>query len=446
MKLQAVVLAGGIGKRIAPLGLNKPKSMFAVAGKPLIVHTLEAVRSSGLIDEATIVIAPGENAIQEALGQGEGLGLKLRYAVQEKPLGQANALLSARAQVAGSFLVLNANDVFDPELIGRLAHTGMDGGLDVGLTGRVVDEPSKFGVMAFDAGQRLVGVVEKPPPDQAPSSVAVIGLYYFSPRIWEALDATPLGESDDQFERAYQKLISAGGGGYLLYEGPFASYKFAWDLLTLNDILLGRLAAASIHPTAQVSPHAVLDGSVVLDEGVRVFENAVVRGPAYIGKHSIIGNGALVRGGVSLGESCVVGYDTEISHSILGDHCWTHKNFIGDSIISDNCSFGAGTITANLRFDERPVKVRVGESRLSSGMSHFGIIMAEDCRTGCNAVLLPGVRIGPNSAVGPGVVLSDDLPPGKAAYLSSTAYEVRDNQIDIHQLSRAERMKFLRKS
>ena len=182
--------------------------------------------------------------------------------------------------------------------------------------------------------------------------------------------------------------------------------------------MLKRIKESSISGTAKVSPLAVLDetnGNIIVEDGTRILEFAVIRGPAYIGKKSIIGNHTLISGGTSIGESCVVGFGTEISHTILGDHCWTHKNFLGDSIISDNCSFGAGTITANLRFDEAPVKVRVGEQRISSGMEHFGIIMAEDCRTGCNAVLSPGVKIGPNSIVGPSVVLMDDLPSGKMA-------------------------------
>ena len=321
---------------------------------------------------------------------------------------------------------------------------GINEGLDVALVGREVDEPSKFGVMAFDEHGRLTGVVEKPKPELVPSHTAVIGLYFFSEKFWEALDSTPRTQTDNQLERAYSKLIAAGTGGYKSYNGTFESYKVPWDLLKINEKLLERVTSTKIAETAKVSPLAVLDGNVIVEEGVRIFEYAVIRGPAYIGKNSIIGNHTLIRGGTSIGESCVVGFGTEISNSILGDHCWTHKNFLGDSIISDNCSFGAGTITANLRFDEAPVKVRVGEQRISSGMEHFGVIMAEDCRTGCNAVLSPGVKIGPNSIIGPSVVLMDDLASGKMALLEKDAYSIKDSHIDVHKLSRGERMESLK--
>lgn len=445
MNIQAVILAGGIGKRIAPLGINKPKAMFKIMGKPLIQHVLDAVQASGMVDRVVVVVGPGDQQIQEFLTQNPPPGMELHFTVQEKPLGQANALQTARGLVSGAFLALNANDIYDPALLTELARKGTHENLDVCLVGREVDEPSKFGVMSFDAQGRLTGVVEKPRPEAAPSKIAVLGLYFFSAKIWEALDATPLGQTDDQLERAYTSLIEQGGGGHIAYDGPFASYKFPWDLLTINDLLLSRIRAPRVAESARISPLSVLDGNVIIEDGVRIFENAILRGPAYIGSDSIIGNQTLIRGGVSTGSFCVVGFGTEISHTIFGDHVWTHKNFVGDSIISDNCSFGAGTITANLRFDEAPVKVHVGDRRISSGMAHFGVIMAEDCRTGCNAVLLPGTKIGPNSAVGPGVVLEDDLLPDKMALLQANAYRIKDNPLDIHKLSRAERMKSLKK-
>lgn len=444
MKLDAVVLAGGVGNRIAPLGINKPKSMFKVLGKPLIQHVLEAIQDSGIINNVAVVIGPGDNQIRDFLEKYPIEGLEIHFTVQEQPLGQANALETTRDYIQDKFLVLNANDVFDPALLIDLATKGIENDLDVALVGREVEDASKFGIMNINKmNGRLVGVVEKPKPGSEPSNIAVVGLYFLSKNFWKALDNTPQGQTDDQFERAYSVLIANGSGGYIAYNGDFESYKFPWDLLKINELMLARIKAPLISETAQISSLAVLDGNVVVEEGARIFEYSVIRGPAYIGKNSIVGNQTLIRGGTSIGESCVIGFGTEISHSILGNHCWTHKNYIGDSIISDNCSFGAGTITANVRFDEDKVKVRIGEQRISSGMDHFGVIMAEDCRTGCNAVLSPGLKIGPNSVVGPSVMLMDDLMPGKIALLEKKSFRVAENPIDVHKLSRAERMKLL---
>jgi len=440
--MQIIILAGGVGKRIAPLGTSKPKSMFQIMGKPLLHHVLDMVKESKIeIHDVIIVVGPDDKLIKDYLGNGEKVGLNIKYALQENPLGQADALLSARKYVKESFLAMNANDIYDSSLISELAKLGQQNSMDVALVGRQVKNPSKFGVMDFNSKGKLIRVVEK--PEKAPSDFAVIGLYYLSPKIWESLDNTPKGQHDDQYELAYQKLINPDGDKFISYDGPFESYKYPWDLLELNDLLLKTKTNRQISKTAQIASSAIVEGDVVIEDNVRVMEYAIIRGPAYIGIGSIIGNHTLLRGGVSIGKDCVIGHSTEVSHSIMGDGCWTHKNFIGDSIISDNCSFGAGTITANVRFDERSVKVKVADQRISSDMDHFGIIMAEDCRTGCNSVLSPGVKIGPNSIVGPGLVLTTDLLPGKMARLNDDAYKIFENTIDVHNLSREERKNML---
>lgn len=455
--MRAIVLAGGAGNRSHPLGVQRPKSLFPLIGRPLIGWVLEALADAGVPD-AVIVTGPGEGGIRTALGD-RAFGVALRYATQASPRGQADALRAARAEAGdGPVLVLNANDAYDPRVLARVVRSVESGG-DVVLVGRRTTEPERFGIMVFDGdedsvhgagddadpstagGPRLVGVVEKPPRQAAPSDVAVVGVYGFSHAIWAALDATPDGPTDDAFERAYGSLIARGSAKWLPYDGPFASFKHPWDVLAVGDVLFERARCRQIDPTARISDSAVIDGDVILAAGVRVFEHAVIRGPAYLGPGCIVGNGALIRGGVSLGAHCVVGYRTEISHSMIGDHTWTHMNYVGDSVIGDNCSLGAGTITANLRFDEGPIRVAVGDEIVSTGRPYFGVIMADDCRTGCNAVLLPGRKIGPNSIVGPGVVLDADLPPGMMATLAGGAYTLRDNPIDVSALSRADRMR-----
>jgi bifunctional UDP-N-acetylglucosamine pyrophosphorylase/glucosamine-1-phosphate N-acetyltransferase len=149
----------------------------------------------------------------------------------------------------------------------------------------------------------------------------------------------------------------------------------------------------------------------------------------------------MVWGGCSFGAGCVIGFGSEIKHTIFGHNVWTHRTYVGDSIVSDNCSFGAGTITANFRFDEGEVQVNVGDQRFSAGTSKFGVIMAEGCRTGSNSVLMPGVKVGPNAIVGPGVTLLEDLPPNKIALPVRTSYEVRDNRLDLTGKTRDELMK-----
>lgn len=440
MSIQAVILAGGEGKRIHPLGINKPKSMFEIMGKPLMGQVVHNLKQAGITD-LIIVTGPNQEQIRDYFGDGSQFGVKIQYTFQERPLGQANAIQTAEHLIHSHFFVVNANDLFDAGLLANIMTQAAAQNANLALVGRKVAEPWRFGVMRFDERGKLIGVIEKPPAGQEPSDIAVVGVYYYAPAIFQCIRDTPMGDTDDQMERAYQLLIDRGQAIHIEYGGLFESYKFPWNLLTMSDLLLGQIEGQHISPSARISDRAIIDGNVIIEDNVRIFENAIVRGPAYIGAGSVIGNNALVWGGCSFGPGCVVGFGSEIKHSIFGRNVWTHRNYIGDSIISDNCSFGAGTITANYRFDEQPVRVRIKGERISTGTDKFGVIMAEGCRTGSNSVLMPGIKVGPNSIVGPGVTLLKDLPPNKMALSTTASYRIVANHLDLTKGNRDELMK-----
>lgn len=199
---------------------------------------------------------------------------------------------------------------------------------------------------------------------------------------------------------------------------------YTWDLFSIMDRLLDGVQQ-DIAPAASIHRTATIEGPVLLDDGVQVMENAVVKGPCYIGKETVIGTGTLVRGGCHIGDGCVIGFGTEVKHSYIGDGCEFHKCYVGDSIIDDGCSLGAGTITANVRFDGKNIHVRAAGEYVDTGTDKLGVIMGAGCRTGAGAVIMPGVRVGAHSIIGPNVTLDRDLPPGGAAY-SKADYSVSE--------------------
>jgi bifunctional UDP-N-acetylglucosamine pyrophosphorylase/glucosamine-1-phosphate N-acetyltransferase len=87
-----------------------------------------------------------------------------------------------------------------------------------------------------------------------------------------------------------------------------------------------------------------------------------------------------------------------------------HLSYVGDSVIGEDCNLGAGTITANIRFDERPLRMRVKGRMQETGRRKIGTIMGDRVQTGINTSILPGVRIGSDSWIGPGLVLTKDVP------------------------------------
>jgi len=423
--LQGVILAGGAGNRVFPLAANKPKPMFKILGKPLIEYVIETLKEAGLKDFIIVIGHKGEQ-IREYLADGSKLGVNINYTFQPEALGMANALETTKSLVQDNFIVVNADDIFESSLIKEMIEQYTQGGADIVLSCKPTEETWKFGIIELESNQ-VTDFVEKPPKGQEPSNLAVVGVYIMTKRIFDYYKRIPV--SDHQYEDAILKFIQDKNiVGAVRYEGFFAGYKYPWDLFALNAHLMDtHIKKQTIEENVNISERAKVEGKVWIRNGVKILEGVCIRGPCYIGANSFIGNNSLIWNYSSIGNNCVVGFSNEIKHSLIGDDCWFHLNYIGDSIISDNCLFGAGTITANFRFDEKNVKLMIEGKHIDSGIDKFGAIIGDNCKTGINACLSPGVRIGPQSIVGPNVNLQNDLKPGENIWVDKKSHVVTKN-------------------
>jgi UDP-N-acetylglucosamine diphosphorylase/glucosamine-1-phosphate N-acetyltransferase len=442
--LQTIILAGGEGKRVFPLAVNRPKPMFKLLGKPLIHHVIDTLKEAGLKDYVVVVGHQGEQ-IKDYLKDGGKLGVNIDYTVQKQPLGMADALETVEGLAEDHFFVVNADDIFEASLIKQMLKQFREGDAEIVLSCKPVQETWKFGIIRVE-DEKVTDFVEKPPRGKEPSKLAVVGVYILPKQIFDYYESIPV--SDHQYEDAILRFIKDRNVVKAVsYDGFFAGYKYPWDLFAINRHLMdSKLTKQTIEEDVEISGRATVEGRVWLGRGAKVFEGACIRGPCYIGENSVVGGNSLVRDYSSLGRGCVVGFSTEIKHSLIGDDCWFHMNYIGDSIISDNCLFGAGTITANFRFDEKNVQVRVGDKRVDSGTNKLGAIIGDNCKTGINSCLEPGVKVGPQSMVGPNVDLQDDLEPGKIIFVDKNSYVTKENKIAVSSESKRQLMKKLMKS
>jgi UDP-N-acetylglucosamine diphosphorylase/glucosamine-1-phosphate N-acetyltransferase len=441
--LQTIILAGGEGKRVFPLAVNRPKPMFKLLGKPLIHHVIDTLKEAGLKDYIIVVGHRGEQ-IKDYLKDGSKLGVNIDYTVQKEAVGMADALETAKDLVEDNFFVVNADDIFEASLIKQMTKQFREGDAEIVLSCNPVKETWKFGIIRVE-DEKVTDFVEKPPKGKEPSNLAVVGVYILTKRIFDYYKKIPI--SDHQYEDAILQFIKDRNVVKAVsYNGFFAGYKYPWDLFTINKHLMDKkIIKQTIEEGAEISERATVEGGVWIGRGAKVFEGACIRGPCYIGENSVVGGNSLVRDYSSLGRGCVVGFSTEIKHSLIGDDCWFHMNYIGDSIISSNCLFGAGTITANFRFDEKNIKVRIGDKRIDSGTNKLGAIIGDNCKTGINACLEPGVKIGPQSIVGPNVDLQDDLEPMKIIFVDKNSYVTKENKIAFSSESKQQLMKKLKK-
>ncbi|MEM2994917.1 MAG: sugar phosphate nucleotidyltransferase [Candidatus Bathyarchaeia archaeon] len=434
--MQTVILAGGSGRRVFPLAVEKPKPMFKILGKPLIHHVIDILKNAGLTDFIVVVGRNGEQ-IRSYLADGEKLGVNVTYTVQKKPLGMANALETAKDLVEDNFFVVNADDIFESQLINEMLKEFRKGDAEIVLSCKPVEETWKFGIIQIE-NDKVTKFVEKPPKGQEPSNLAVIGVYIMTKKIFEYYKKIPV--SDRQYEDAIQMFIQDKGAVKAVrYNGFFAGYKYPWDLFTINEYLMDRFVDREIiEENVEISERAHVEGKVWIRRGAKIFDGACIKGPCYIGLNSIVGNNTLIRDYASVGDNCVVGFSSEIKHSLVGDNCWFHMNYIGNSIISDNCLFGAGAVTANFRFDAKTVQVAVGKDSVDSGRNKLGAIVGDSCKIGVNACLLPGVKAGPHSIVGAGVCLQENLEPCKVIFIDKKSYLVKENTLTVSPQQRRE--------
>jgi bifunctional UDP-N-acetylglucosamine pyrophosphorylase/glucosamine-1-phosphate N-acetyltransferase len=201
-------------------------------------------------------------------------------------------------------------------------------------------------------------------------------------------------------------------GGKSIYTSPinlWADIGRPWDLLVANEYF-SRGLKGEIHGKIEVG--ANLSDNVYIGEGTLVRSGSYILGPTYIGRDCDIGPNCFIRPCTSIGDDVRIGNAVEIKNSIIMDHTNIgHLSYVGDSVIGDNCNLGAGTTIANLRLDEKPIKMEVGGRVVSSGRRKLGTIIADNVHTGINCTINVGVKIGPNSAVGPGTYVYEDIPP-----------------------------------
>lgn len=193
---KGIILAGGTGSRLFPITLSTTKQLLPVYDKPLIYYPLTTLMMAG-IREMLIIVKPGDQDRFEALlGDGSQWGLDIQYIVQDRPEGIAQALILARAFLAGapSALILGDN-IYYGDGLGALLRSSAERAEGASVFAYWVQDPERYGVVQFDADWNPVAIVEKP---KVPlSHYAVTGLYFYdgeAPDIAASLRPSARGE------------------------------------------------------------------------------------------------------------------------------------------------------------------------------------------------------------------------------------------------------------
>lgn len=175
----------------------------------------------------------------------------------------------------------------------------------------------------------------------------------------------------------------------------FMESVYPWEIIPrIREYILKHLQVG-------LDGYRELYDGVLIGEGVRIHESAVIEGPAIIGAYTEIRPNAYIRGSVIVGRDCVIGNSTELKNCILLDGAQVpHYNYVGDSIIGTKAHLGAGAICSNLKSDKSNVTINCGE-KIDTGLRKLGAIVGDGAEIGCGCVLNPGTVIGKRTCVYP---------------------------------------------
>ncbi len=408
--MRALVLAAGKGERLWPLTETIPKPLLPIGGKSLLERILNSLVESG-IGDIVLLVRFQASKIREKIGNGSEFGCRISYVNQKRLGGTADAVRACRDRVRreSRFLVIYADNYYEDDAVRTFVKkssrtTGM------ALATAEAEDPSPFGRVTVKQG-RVVRIMEKT-RDHRPGLVNA-GLYALDNSIFEAIDRTHLSKRGELELTDSLKIIIEQGirvSAIPFRRGKWFGISYPWDLLDVNEQVVKSQRALR---RGHVEENVHIKNKISLGSGSIVKSGTYIEGPVYVGENSVIGPNAYLRAYTSLGDRVKVGARCEVKNSIVMDAAKIpHLSYVGDSIIGPRSTLGARTITANLRFDGKPVKSKVRNQAVTTKRRKLGAIIGENVKTGINVSVLPGVKIGPRAWIGPGVVVTRDVPAG----------------------------------
>ena len=355
--MQALILVGGEGTRLRPLTSTVPKPVVPLVDRPFITYMLEWLHGHGVDD---VVLSCGflASGVRAVLGDGGGLGMRLRYLEEPRPLGTGGALKFAAAMLEDRFLMLNGDVLTDIDITAQIAqHERTSARATLALV--PVADPSAYGLVRLAADRAVRGFVEKPSPDQIDTDLINAGAYVLERDVLDLLvpDAPASIERD-----VFPQLVGDG-----LFGCPSDAYWL--DIGTPDRYLQGTADILERRVATVAGGRLDADGLAI---GEQVTGAEAVRGPSVIGDRCHIAPGARVGGLAVLGAGVEVGADTSITRSVVLDGA-----VVGAGCTLESCIVGP--------------RARVGDGTRIGGDA----VVGGDVSIGSHNVLDRGVRIFP---------------------------------------------------
>ena len=330
--MKAILLAGGKGTRLRPLTVHTPKPIVPIFNRPFLYYQIDQLRQVPEIDEAILSLNYQPRRIEEIFGDGDGIGMKLRYVVEPVPLGTGGAIRYAGDQLTESVVVFNGDVLTNVDLRAVLAlHRERKAKATIVLT--PVENPRAYGLVETDAKGNVSRFLEKPGEDEITCNTINAGIYILEPDTFDRIPKDTAWSIERSF---FPSLIERGEtfvayvyDGYWIDIGTPAKY-----IQVHRDIMDGRYSAppfdgaehrAWIAPGARVEDGVEVHGPCFIDEGVVIKAGSKVLPYSVIGRQTHIDEQSVIDGSI-IWPNGWIGREATVRGSILGRNCHIGRN------------------------------------------------------------------------------------------------------------------------
>jgi len=373
--MKAVIMAGGEGTRLRPLTCNRPKPMVPIINKPVMEHILELLKKNGITEiAATLQYMP--ELIADYFGNGNDLGINLKYFVEQTPLGTAGSVKNAENFLDDTFVVISGDALTDVDLRRAIDFHFRKGSMATLILKRV-DVPLEYGVVVTDEEGRITRFLEKPSWGEVFSDTVNTGIYILSPEVLKYYKKNEMFDfSKDLFPMLLANKMPMFG--YITEE----YWCDIGDLLAYSqvhkDILDGKVDVNI--------PGNQIQKGIWVDEGSEIENGAQISAPCVIGKNTKIKRGAVIGSYSVIGDFSIINDRSGIKRSIIWKSCLVEKNVqIRGSVIGN--------------------KVHLKDNSSTFENSVIG----DDTKIMRNAIIKPNIKIWPNKLIDEGTEVNSNL-------------------------------------
>ena len=333
---QAVVLAGGQGTRLRPLTLARAKPVVPLLNRPFLAYQLSLLGRHGVTDVILSCSYRVED-VERALGDGRGLGVRLRYVVEKEPLGTGGGVRNAADLTSGSVFVLNGDVLTDVDLTAmRRFHESRGSRTTIYLA--PVEDPRAYGLVETDAEGRIERFREKPGADE-PITTNLInaGVYLLDAALLQRMPP----DRPVSIEREFFPALIADGVPCF----GWAPETYWRDIGNPTAYLAAQLDLLQERVKTPLTPPGNRRGGSWVADGTTIPASVSVISPSLIGDNVTLGEGSRIGPLAVLGDGCSIAPDARIERSVLWERVEVGPHaVIQDSVIGSDARIAAHAV------------------------------------------------------------------------------------------------------